>query len=740
MKLFAGIILFSLAICFGDSPDPEGLLEKARLVLAKPGGNQEAISLLRKANAIWAKSASDDPAYAESLDFLALLIRFSSTRTSESSSLPPDTWRTNAAPLVQRALQIREAHADTKLSDLALALELQADVLGRADAGAPYWKRAAEIRAGIVAAVLPEQSLMTGPALKIGGEVSAPVLIHKVEPEYSETAREAKYQGSPRLSIVVDAKGVPGEFKLVQGCGYGLDEMAVAAVRQWRFRPSMKNGEPVASVAQVEVNYRLMSTPNGVTPPRPSSGGQTLNSTTLVLAPGGSAPWSGTLRAPGYGKRLYSGQKIDGSRLRSPALLVMRISVGGGQANGSFDLLPSKSGEAAPYDPLEESSLAHAWGVNQRDDLMIASRISPGEVLYLGAEGSWSAPLATSNTFTVTVSTFYLEPTPVDLSTAAAALEEQLKREPENAGARVQIISFYTSGKGIEDPSYAKQVRARHILWLARNHPESPLLGLPLCHLNRAGEPLSDEATYQEGRSIWQDQIAKSAGKLSVTDHAMSYFLINDPLQAESLILDLIQKDRKYEILLGRLYGFGVLGVDALDYQTGEPSHRSDLAAASEFAVRARATLDSCSEAFLCASAARVIAKANARLSPTAPIFKTLGEKYWARAIHFDPDLASVSSGVFRVGGDVSPPVLIHKVEPKYSEEARKAKYSGTVLLSIVVDSNGLPRDIHVIRPLGLGLDEKAIAAVAKWRFRPGMKDGHPVATQNQVEVNFRLL
>lgn len=99
-----------------------------------------------------------------------------------------------------------------------------------------------------------------------------------------------------------------------------------------------------------------------------------------------------------------------------------------------------------------------------------------------------------------------------------------------------------------------------------------------------------------------------------------------------------------------------------------------------------------------------------------------------------------MGGGVYRIGGEVSAPVLTFKVEPEYSEEARKAKYSGTVLLSIVVDSNGLPRDIKVIRPLGLGLDEKAVEAVAKWRFRPGMKGGRPVATQAQVEVNFRLL
>lgn len=96
--------------------------------------------------------------------------------------------------------------------------------------------------------------------------------------------------------------------------------------------------------------------------------------------------------------------------------------------------------------------------------------------------------------------------------------------------------------------------------------------------------------------------------------------------------------------------------------------------------------------------------------------------------------------GAYRIGGDVSSPVLILKTEPEYSEEARKAKYSGSVLLTIVVDQNGVPRDIRVVRPLGLGLDEKAIEAVRKWRFRPGTKSGRPVAVQAQVEVSFRLL
>jgi len=96
--------------------------------------------------------------------------------------------------------------------------------------------------------------------------------------------------------------------------------------------------------------------------------------------------------------------------------------------------------------------------------------------------------------------------------------------------------------------------------------------------------------------------------------------------------------------------------------------------------------------------------------------------------------------GVYRIGGGVSSPVPIFKPEPEYSEEARKAKFQGAVLLAIVILADGNTTNIRVIRPLGLGLDEKAIEAVQKWKFRPSVKDGKPVAVSANVEVNFRLL
>lgn len=99
-----------------------------------------------------------------------------------------------------------------------------------------------------------------------------------------------------------------------------------------------------------------------------------------------------------------------------------------------------------------------------------------------------------------------------------------------------------------------------------------------------------------------------------------------------------------------------------------------------------------------------------------------------------------VGGGPFRIGGGVSAPVLVYRVEPEYTEEARKAKYQGTVVLHAVVDADGTVRQVRVVRSLGLGLDEKALEAVKQWRFRAGQKDGRAVPVAASIEVTFRLL
>jgi TonB family protein len=103
-------------------------------------------------------------------------------------------------------------------------------------------------------------------------------------------------------------------------------------------------------------------------------------------------------------------------------------------------------------------------------------------------------------------------------------------------------------------------------------------------------------------------------------------------------------------------------------------------------------------------------------------------------------DSVNTPGDAFRVGGGVSAPVVVSKKDPEYTEVARAAKYQGTVLLGVEIGPDGLARNIHVLRSLGLGLDEKAIEAIQQWRFRPGQKDGQPVTVAASIEVNFKLL
>jgi TonB family protein len=104
------------------------------------------------------------------------------------------------------------------------------------------------------------------------------------------------------------------------------------------------------------------------------------------------------------------------------------------------------------------------------------------------------------------------------------------------------------------------------------------------------------------------------------------------------------------------------------------------------------------------------------------------------------PPIGAAGRGAFRIGGGVSPPRVVRKIEPRYSEEARRSGLAGTVRLSCVVGANGKADQFKVVYSLGMGLDENAILAVSEWDFEPGKKAGESVPVIATIEVNFRLL
>jgi periplasmic protein TonB len=95
--------------------------------------------------------------------------------------------------------------------------------------------------------------------------------------------------------------------------------------------------------------------------------------------------------------------------------------------------------------------------------------------------------------------------------------------------------------------------------------------------------------------------------------------------------------------------------------------------------------------------------------------------------------------GLYHVGGGVSAPQLVFAPDPEFSDEARRAKYQGVCVVSLVVDAQGNPQRVQVVRHLGMGLDEKAVEAVKQYRFKPATLQGKPVPVEVNIEVNFRI-
>ncbi len=95
---------------------------------------------------------------------------------------------------------------------------------------------------------------------------------------------------------------------------------------------------------------------------------------------------------------------------------------------------------------------------------------------------------------------------------------------------------------------------------------------------------------------------------------------------------------------------------------------------------------------------------------------------------------------VYKVGDGVTSPRVLYREDPQYTEQARADKVAGTVLLNMVIGTDGLAHDISIVKGIGAGLDEKAIEAVAKWHFQPGTLNGEPVAVRASIEINFKLL
>jgi TonB family protein len=130
---------------------------------------------------------------------------------------------------------------------------------GRPEEATEMENRAGEAqRAGTTSRFTIQPSALGAGVFRVGGGVSAPKLLKKTEPEYTEGARKGKIQGVVILGVDISPDGSAGNFEVIRSLEPGLDQKAIDAVQQWRFQPGKKDGSPVTVRATIEVNFRLM--------------------------------------------------------------------------------------------------------------------------------------------------------------------------------------------------------------------------------------------------------------------------------------------------------------------------------------------------------------------------------------------------------------------------------------------------------------------------------------------------
>ena len=121
------------------------------------------------------------------------------------------------------------------------------------------------------------------------------------------------------------------------------------------------------------------------------------------------------------------------------------------------------------------------------------------------------------------------------------------------------------------------------------------------------------------------------------------------------------------------------------------------------------------------------------------PVWVDIWAPFWADRPPTFPAILPWEKAYPTQGSESLPSPIVEGLKPNESEQGKKAKYQGIVLVSTVVTEDGFPSNVHVTQPLGMGLDEKAVDAVKQYRFIPATKEGKPISMPITIEVNFRL-
>ncbi len=550
------------------------------------------------------------------------------------------------------------------------------------------------------------------PVYRAGNGVSKPILAKKVEPAYSEIARKLRAEGVVVLYAVIRPDGTAENFRVVSSLGYELDEKAIEAVRKWRFDPGVKDGKAVTVAATFEVRFRLLKDEKhmnawysgpmkftlaaGATPPVVEDGAMPKPAREDLDE---SATLEFTVDATGSVKNVHA---IHGSP-SSIELLTSYLSnwkfrpaVEGNRrvdATGQVRFIKGKGDEAVDPPPpsvREVAATSATAGVaggppGNTAPIRSAFNAKDGQVYVLIAPGSFTMGCSEGDT------------------------ECNENEKPAHAAGIAK--AFWLGRTEVTQAAY------QHVT---------------------GGNPSRNRGDQLPVESVtWNDAVnyCTSIGGRLPTEAEWEYAARAGAAGARYGDLDAIawysgnSGGTTHPVALKQANAFGLYDMLGNVWEWVEDAYPGN----SDRMLKGGAPFMD----------VRNI-RASSRLW-AAPSSATGGRGFRCAMNDAPPGggaggsaLASGSS-VYPVGNGVSRPQLIRNVPPEYSDAGRNQRIGGVVVLRIVVDAIGDVTGAEVTGRLGYGLDEKAIEAVKKWKFRPGYKDGKAVATTVTVEVNFRL-
>jgi Gram-negative bacterial TonB protein C-terminal len=338
-------------------------------------------------------------------------------------------------------------------------------------------------------------------------------------------------------------------------------------------------------------------------------------------------------------------------------------------------------------------------------------------------------------------------------ATDAEKLETQLKTNPDDEEARVQLLSYYAAPPAGVDLSTVKATRAKHILWLIENDPKDGLglfqVATGVYRLHCAGDDLADPDAFRLASTAWLEQIKKHAESAEIRRAAIDAIQFCAPEQAEQILTE--ANDGRG---LGDLYAAAVLGITGKSYLNNDPSGSDPILRERPFSEKARRLLEEARDPDLLVAAAATLLRDGAVLWADGRLdwdYTAIGNSLLAKAKAAAPDAMTLLTLpttlpkrgerpplTIRVGGNVQAAKLVRKVTPAYPPYARSLGIQGTVRMTALI---GLDGEILFLRPDKgpAELIPASIEAVRQWKYNPTTLNGKPCYVVTVIDVNYTL-